>query len=170
MTTAPLRRLRRTLGATLLCVSLIGVPALTSTADASRTSSAAVTALAMTRNQEIVVGQINRTRANNNRRTLPTNGLMNQRATAWAVHLRNCQCLDHRAPPYGTPAGWCAAAENVGRSGNGGTLGAVHKAFLNSPPHRDNILSRRWTAMGVGVARDRAGEYFVVHAFADFGC
>ena len=170
MTSTAPRRLRRTLATMLLCLGLLGVPALSSTADAARTTPETVTARTMTRNQEIVVGQINRTRANNNRRTLPTNGLMNQRAMNWAAHLRDCQCLEHRAPPFGTPAGWCGAAENVGRSGNGGTLGGVHKAFLSSPPHRANILNRSWTAMGVGVARDRAGEYFVVHAFADFSC
>lgn len=39
---------------------------------------------------------------------------------------------------------------------------------MNSSGHRKNILNPRWTAVGVGVARDQRGEYFVVHAFADF--
>lgn len=41
---------------------------------------------------------------------------------------------------------------------------------MRSSGHRANILNSRWTAVGVGVARDQAGEYFVVHAFADFSC
>jgi uncharacterized protein YkwD len=170
MTTTTTSRLRRTLAAALLSVGLLGVPAMTTTAGAGVPEASESTTRVMNRNQTIVLGQINRTRANNRRRALTTNGLMNQRAMKWAAHLVACQCLEHRAAPFGTPAGWCAAAENVGRSGNGGTLGAVHNAFLRSPPHRANILARRWTALGVGVARDRAGEYFVVHAFADFSC
>ena len=80
------------------------------------------------------------------------------------------QCLEHRAAPYGLTRGWCAAAENVGRSGDGGTLGGVHTAFMNSSGHRANILNARWTDLGVGVARDARGEYFVVHVFADYTC
>jgi uncharacterized protein YkwD len=171
MTTTPTpARLRRTLAAALLSAALVGAPALTATADASVPDAGESTTRVMNRNQEIVVGQVNRTRTNNRRRSLATNGLMNRRAMKWAAHLVACQCLEHRAAPFGTPAGWCGAAENIGRSGNGGTLGGVHNAFLNSPSHRANILNRRWTALGVGIARDRAGEYFVVQAFADFSC
>ncbi len=168
MSTSPAPRFRRVLAGAVLCLGLLGVPALTSPSSAS--PEATTTARAMTRNQTLVARQINHTRTNNQRRTLGTNGLMNQRAMKWAVHLRSCQCLEHRAPPFGTPGGWCAAAENVGRSGDGGTLNDVHLAFLRSSGHKSNILNRRWTAMGVGVAKDGRGEYFVVHAFADFSC
>jgi hypothetical protein len=92
------------------------------------------------------------------------------KATLWARELVRCQCLKHRNGPYGANPGWCAAAENVGRSGNGGTLTAVHNAFMRSTGHRANILNSRWTDLGVGVARDGAGEYFVVHVFADYRC
>lgn len=125
---------------------------------------------AMTRNQTIVVRQINASRANNGRRGIATNGLMNKKANKWARHLANCQCLEHRAAPYGVPPGWCAAAENVGRSGDGGTLGRVHQAFMGSSGHRANILRRGWSDLGVGVAKDARGEYFVVHVFADYSC
>jgi uncharacterized protein YkwD len=170
MTTSMLSRLRRTLAVALLSAGLLGVPALSSAAGAAVPEASESTTRVMNRNQTIVYGQVNRTRLNNRRRALPTNGLMNQRAMKWAAHLVACQCLEHRAAPFGTPSGWCGAAENVGRSGNGGTLGDVHNAFLHSPPHRANIVNSRWTAVGIGVARDRDGEYFVVHAFADFAC
>ena len=124
----------------------------------------------MSANQQRVLNDINYSRRSKGKRMLDPNGLMNERAQNWAEHLRSCQCLEHRPPPFGTPRGWCAAAENVGRSGNGGRLGQVHAAFMTSDGHRSNILNSRWTAIGVGVARDRLGEYFVVHAFADFSC
>ena len=130
---------------------LAGVAATSPASSTPRESSAAgPTAEAMTRNQSLVVHQINHTRTNNGRRTIETNGLMNQRAMKWAVHLVNCQCLEHRAPPYGVTRGWCAAAENVGRSGNGGTLGAIHSAFMRSSGHKSNILRRGWTTSASG--------------------
>jgi uncharacterized protein YkwD len=168
-------RIRRGLAALVAAASLFSLlaldaPAQARTTDATTSSTTRATARAMTRNQSIVVGQINRARRARDRRAIATNGLMNQRAMKWAAHLRACQCLQHRAAPYGLTRGWCAAAENVGRSGDGGTLGGVHNAFMNSSGHRSNILNARWTDLGVGVARDRRGEYFVVHVFADYSC
>lgn len=154
----------------LAALLLLLVPMLEAPADASTATTARVTARAMTPNQQRVVNDINASRRSRGKHNLTPNRLMNQRAQGWAQHLASCQCLEHRAGPYGAPGGWCAAAENVGRSGNGGQLGALHFAFMRSSGHRANILNSRWTAVGVGVARDRAGEYFVVHAFADFSC
>jgi uncharacterized protein YkwD len=171
MTTAP-RTLRRALAASVLAAALLLTPAAESVASTrtAETSSTTTSVRAMNRNQLIVVGQVNRARRARDRRAIATNGLMNQRAMRWAARMAACNCLKHRAPPFGAPAGWCGAAENVGRSGNGGTLGDVHTAFMNSGGHRANVLNRTWTDLGVGVARDRAGEYFVVHAFADLAC
>ena len=159
--------------ATVLTALLLAVlPVLDAPASASEAteSTSRLTARAMSPSQQRVVNDINYSRRSRGKRSLGTNGLMNQRAQTWAQHLASCQCLEHRAPPFGTPRGWCAAAENVGRSGNDGKLGQLHAAFMRSDGHRRNILNSRWTALGVGVARDRAGEYFVVHAFADFSC
>jgi uncharacterized protein YkwD len=86
------------------------------------------------------------------------------RAQNWARHLAECRCLEHRNGPYGAPPGWFAAAENVGR---GWSLAQVQRAFMNSPPHRENILTRRWTHIGTGVAEAPNGELFVVQAFMD---
>ena len=167
-------RTRRGLAALLVAASLFGLLAFDAPAQARTTDATASTsrtaARVMNRNQQIVVGQVNRARTARDRRAIATNGLMNQKAMNWAAHLRDCQCLEHRAAPYGLTRGWCAAAENVGRSGDGGTLGGVHTAFMNSPGHRANILNARWTDLGVGVARDARGEYFVVHVFADYTC
>jgi uncharacterized protein YkwD len=162
--------------ALLLAASLLGLVAAVPSAEArtvdaaSSTSTRATTARAMTQSQRVVVGQVNRSRTSRNRHAIGTNRTMNTRAQAWAQHLRTCQCLQHRRAPYQLAPGWCAAAENVGRSGNGGTLTAVHNAFMRSTGHRANILNPRWTDLGVGVARDGAGEYFVVHVFADYRC
>jgi uncharacterized protein YkwD len=151
----------------LLITSALPTPA---AATATESTSARLTPRVMSHGQRVVVDQVNRARTARDRRSIGTNGLMNRKAQRWAEHLRACQCIEHRAAPFGTPPGWCAAGENVGRSGNGGTLASVHDAFMHSSGHRANILNTRWTDLGVGVAKDRHGEYFVVHAFADFSC
>ncbi len=163
------RRGRRFAAGLLLAATLVSTPSLAPPVAAS-TAGKATVERSMSRNQVQVLDLVNRARRSRGQRSLATNGLMNQRAQKWAEHLRSMQRLDHRAPPFGTPAGWCAAAENVGMSGNGGTILGTHKAFMRSSGHKHNILNGRWTAVGVGVARDRRGEYFIVHAFADFSC
>ncbi len=118
-------------------------------------------------NQERVRDLVNGTRGNLSRRGLVMHRNFASRAQAWAAELARCQCLKHRAGPYGAPVGWCAAAENVGR---GWSLEQVHRAFLGSPPHRENLTTRRFTHIGTGVVQDRGGEYFVVQAFTDLTC
>jgi uncharacterized protein YkwD len=120
-----------------------------------------------TENQLEVRDLVNNTRDNNGMRGLEILPGFSDKATLWARQLVACQCLKHRDGPYGATAGWCAAAENVGR---GYSLAQVHRAFLGSPPHRENILTRRFTHIGTGVARDANGEYFVVQAFQDRNC
>ena len=123
MTTAvPLPRFRlAAVVALLAALLLLLLPVLDSPASAAAESTARVTGRSMSDNQQRVVNDINYSRRAKGKRNLAPNGLMNQRAQSWAQHLASCQCLEHRAAPFGTPQGWCAAAENVGRSGDGGT-------------------------------------------------
>lgn len=155
--------------AVLAALMLLTGPSFEAAAAASADTTPSPTARVTNRTQRRVMSQVNASRQNFGRRPLGTNGLMNQRAQAWAQRLVTCQCLKHRNAPFATPSGWCAAAENVGRSGDG-TLLTVHQAFMRSWVHRRNILLPRYSDIGVGVARDRDGEYFVAHAFAAFGC
>lgn len=117
--------------------------------------------------QQRVRELVNKTRGNNGMAGLAILPGFSDKATNWARELVRCQCLKHRQGPYGANRGWCAAAENVGR---GYSLAQIHQAFLGSPPHRANILTRRFTHIGVGVATDAQGEIFVVQAFQDRTC
>jgi uncharacterized protein YkwD len=121
----------------------------------------------ITEDQQDVRALVNNTRGNNGMRGLEILAGFSDKATLWARELVRCQCLKHREGPYGANPGWCAAAENVGR---GYSLEQIHRAFLGSPPHRENILTRRFTHIGTGVARDAQGEIFVVQAFQDRNC
>ena len=71
---------------------------------------------------------------------------------------RACCSTAARCPP-------CAAgaliAENVGE---GGTLGVVHRAFMNSAPHRANILDSRVGQVGVGMVSS-GGQLWITEVF-----
>jgi uncharacterized protein YkwD len=47
-----------------------------------------------------------------------------------------------------TGMSWSVAGENVGV---GGTIPELHTAFMQSPPHRANVLKRAYDRVGVGV-------------------
>ena len=57
---------------------------------------------------------------------------------------------------------WDGVGENVGR---GPSVETIHDAFMNSPEHRDEILSARFTQVGVGVAIAADGEIWVAEVF-----
>ena len=39
--------------------------------------------------------------------------------------------------------------------------------WLKSPTHRQNMLDRRWSATGIGVAQDRGGRIYVTQVFLE---
>jgi peptidoglycan hydrolase-like protein with peptidoglycan-binding domain len=56
---------------------------------------------------------------------------------------------------------WRWVGENVGYGGDSRSL---HQAFMNSAPHRANILDRDFTEVGIGVVV-RAGRVWVAEVF-----
>jgi hypothetical protein len=59
-------------------------------------------------------------------------------------------------------SGWQAVGENVGM---GGDAASIHQAFMNSAPHRANILDGDFTQVGIGTARDEKGTLYVTEVF-----
>ena len=57
-----------------------------------------------------------------------------------------------------------AAGENLAWNtyGEDQAAGFELQGFLNSPPHRDNLLNPAFSQVGVGVARDGAKTYFTL--------
>ncbi len=56
-----------------------------------------------------------------------------------------------------------AAGENVGV---GGSVQQVHQMFLNSPPHRANIVAGRWKVTGIGVY-EKGSRVWITQIFSD---
>jgi hypothetical protein len=60
---------------------------------------------------------------------------------------------------------WRILGENVGR---GGSVDSIHNAFMNSAPHKRNILDSRFNQIGIGtVVKD--GYLYVTEVFAGRG-
>lgn len=57
--------------------------------------------------------------------------------------------------------GWLVLGENVGK---GGSTSSLHRAFMESPSHRANILGD-YNHVGVGVGHDDAGKIYVTVIF-----
>jgi hypothetical protein len=84
------------------------------------------------------------------------------------VARRHAQRMAERGEPYHNPAltsevqGWDLVAENVGV---GQDADGLHEAFMASRVHRDNILHRGLTEVGVGVVGSNDGRMWVVQVF-----
>ena len=62
---------------------------------------------------------------------------------------------------------WRALAENVAVSDpTGDTLLALHNVLAGSPQHRNNMVSREFTHMVVGVVTGADGRVWVAEVFA----
>ena len=58
-----------------------------------------------------------------------------------------------------------SAGENAAHEA---TVVRAHRALWASPSHRSNLLDARFTAMGIGIARDDDGSSWICETFADF--
>ena len=94
-----------------------------------------------------VVDAINFSRARAGIHGLREHPDLNHKASMWASRMRDRCQISHSRLADGAPAGWRKLGENVGR---GGSVGAVHNAYLNSPGHRANIMDRAYTHVGAG--------------------
>ena len=106
-------------------------------------------ASAMTSDQTHASDLVNATRAQYGLRGLAIDWDARSKAQSWAQHLASIGYLKHSNLASGIGGTWVAIGENVGF---GGSIQAVHNAYMNSPPHRANIVEGRWTGLGTGVA------------------
>ena len=79
-----------------------------------------------------------------------------------AEEMRRQQDLHHNPRLGEDVQGWQSVGENVGV---GSSVEAIHQELMKSQSHRDNILSPRFTEVGVGVVVDERGDLWVVQVF-----
>ena len=97
--------------------------------------------------------------------SLTVDDSLQTKANRHAREMASGQSLFHSSLAAGVRGGWESLGENVGV---GPTLDSVNVQFDNSPNHRDRRVSDQWNAVGVGVARDAEGRYWVVEEFGRF--
>lgn len=85
--------------------------------------------------------------------------------------MRDNQYFAHTSPTYGDIRSmlkqfgykYTAAGENIAHHA---TIEKAQAAFLSSPGHRKNIMSRTYTKVGLGVAVDSKGFVYLTQIFA----
>jgi uncharacterized protein YkwD len=105
---------------------------------------------------------INLSRAENGLPPLEFNMMLAMKAQAWTGVMANRGSLSHSDLAADNWGRWQKLGENVGY---GWSVESVHHAFMDSAPHRANILDPAFNKVGTGVYRDPSGKYWVVHEF-----
>lgn len=111
--------------------------------------------------QSQVLSSLNAARKAHGRTALVTHAQAQTKAQAWAEELARSGGLRHSNLSDGISSCWRSLGENVG---SGPSVTSVQQAYMNSPRHKDNILSQAWNAVGVGHAR-RGNVVYTVQVF-----
>jgi hypothetical protein len=128
---------------------------------ASLLTSVAVASSASASDSGTLVSSINSARRSAGLAALSSNSSLSAVARSWAAHMASTGQLAHNPRLGSQVSGWRALGENVGV---GGSASSIHSAFMGSSAHRANILSSRYTQVGVGVVSG-GGQLWVVEVF-----
>ena len=128
----------------------------------SATVALAAPASAEYRSQHAFVNDTNDARTNHDIRVYAVERDLTAVAQRWANWMASHHEMRHN--PYLTSQvqNWQSVGENVGC---GPTEPNIQRAFMGDTYHRDNILSRDFTQVGIGTARDTHGRLYVDEVF-----
>lgn len=146
--------LRRLLAVSAVLTSFLAPLAASGTAQAA---AATVNAVRLNGYEAALITDINRTRGAHGLRSLIVVPGATDVARRWSWHLASVQTLSHN--PYlvsnlehsGSSA-WTMISENVGTA-SATSPGTLFTAYMNSAPHRANILDPSAVYVGVGVVQ-----------------
>ena len=111
--------------------------------------------------------QVNRERIHDGRRKLRVNDKLQRWAKDHARDMARKGAIYHDSNLKAEgPSGCEAWGENVARTTASDAAKSTMNMFMGSAGHRDNVLRKRWTHMGIGVAK-ADGYTYVVQRFAD---
>ena len=119
-------------------------------------------AVAGSHSEAAFVSDTNHARYRHDRRDYAVRSHLNEVAQRWAEWMAAHHTLRHNPYLESQVHDWSELGENVGA---GPGEDAIHRAFMDSAPHRDNILSRSFTQVGVGTARGSDGKLYVDEVF-----
>jgi uncharacterized protein YkwD len=100
--------------------------------------------------------------------SLQENDVLTRKAEDWAQHMAQTGQLEHSRLSDGLGSlSWSALGENVAMSSpTSNTLLSLFNMLASSSGHRANMVNSGFTHMGVGLARDSAGNLWVAEVFA----
>jgi len=118
-----------------------------------------------------VIRLVNIERSKAGLQQLKTNWQLSRVARYKSADMANKGYFAHNSPTYGTPfqmmesfgLRFSAAGENIAYGQR--TPAEVMSDWMNSPGHRNNILSRSFTEIGVGLAKNKNGVCYWTQQF-----
>lgn len=121
--------------------------------------------------EDEVIRLVNIQRANAGLQTLTQNWQLSRVARYKSQDMIDKGYFAHTSPTYGSPfkmmesfgIRYSAAGENIAMGQR--TPSEVMNAWMNSPGHRNNIMSPSFTQIGVGLAKDKNGRMYWTQMF-----
>lgn len=110
------------------------------------------------------VARINDLRADQGLVALKVHNQLVAKARDWAETMGEAGEIWHSHLPDGVTVKWRRLGENVGM---GGTVDALHEAFVASPGHYENLIDPGFRYVGIGVFLDAEGTIFVSEVFME---
>jgi uncharacterized YkwD family protein len=123
---------------------------------APKTPTTQANSTSLTSMEQQMITLVNQARAQNNLPALKVDMQVTNVARIKAQDMIDNNYFSHNSPKYGSPfdmmksfgVHYVKAGENI--AGNQ-TVQAAHNALMNSPGHRENILSPDYTHIGIGI-------------------
>lgn len=118
-----------------------------------------------------VVTLVNQERAKQGLAPLKENSQLSNVARTKSEDMANNNYFSHTSPTYGSPFDmmkhfgitYTAAGENIAMGQK--DAASVMTSWMNSPGHKANILSKDFTEIGVGLAKDKSGSIYWTQDF-----
>ena len=114
-------------------------------------------------------GRVNQHRASIGASSLVRDAVAERSAQGWAATMARTGEFAHNPNLRGEVGDpWFTYGENIAwTEGTSSTESVVHRMWLDSPPHRQNIEEPRFTALGIGRAVAPGGRMYWVQVFVD---
>jgi uncharacterized YkwD family protein/spore coat assembly protein SafA len=130
-----------------------------------------IPAVTTTSQENEVIRLVNVERARAGLPALKTNWQLSRVARYKSADMANRGYFSHTSPTYGSPfrmmesfgLRFSAAGENIAYGQR--TPAEVMRDWMNSPGHRSNILSRNYSEIGVGLAKNKNGVCYWTQMF-----
>jgi uncharacterized protein YkwD len=126
----------------------------------------------LSKEEQRVLELTNEARAKDKLPALKVNATLAQVARAHAANMAKQQKMEHvldgKNPAQRVEkAGYDyrSVAENLAVADKGATIEQVHKGWMESKVHHDNLMSPKYDEIGIGLATDDKGQTYYVQVF-----